>query len=187
MHPAEFNALGLTQVHAARLFGVGPRSVRRWQSGARRVPRGVDIVVSLLRAGVVTVDQIEKAIASVPARPNGDAGPKPVEPEPEQSAVTRAEVGAFDLSPAAAAVVTLGPNSCHWPIGDPRGNFCFCGASVVAGAYCERHRAEAYLPRGGGKIPPVERSANSMGQGDRNQKRRMFHGKLDGPEPVAVT
>ena len=38
-------ALGIAQHRVARLFGVGPRSVRRWQDGDRRVPCGVGIVL----------------------------------------------------------------------------------------------------------------------------------------------
>jgi hypothetical protein len=155
MHAAEFHEAfnGLTQIRAARWFGVGPRSVRRWRSGDRRTPVGVTIIFRLLAAGTVTVEQVEAAAFPVSARTNSGAEPEPsapVEPEPEQSALARAFAG---LSPAAAAVVALGPKSCRWPIGDPRArNFCFCGASVVAGFYCEEHDAMAHMPlptRGG--------------------------------------
>jgi hypothetical protein len=74
-------ALGITQHHVARLFGVGPRSVRRWQYGDRRVPCGVGIVLRLLAAGTVTVDQVEQAAAvAIPARTNGGAEPEPPAP-----------------------------------------------------------------------------------------------------------
>ena len=53
--------LGIAQQRVAALFGVGPRSVRRWQYGDRRVPCGVGIVLRLLAAGAVTVDQVERA------------------------------------------------------------------------------------------------------------------------------
>ena len=45
------DALGIAQRRIARLFGVGPRSVRRWQDGDRRIPRGVGIVLRLLATG----------------------------------------------------------------------------------------------------------------------------------------
>ena len=45
-------ALGIARV--AQLFGVGPRSVRRWRDGDRRVPRGVDILVHLLATGATS-------------------------------------------------------------------------------------------------------------------------------------
>jgi hypothetical protein len=63
-------ALGIAQHRVAQLFGVGPRSVRRWQNGDRRVPCGVGIVLRLLAAGTVTVAQAEQA-----ARTNGSAKP----------------------------------------------------------------------------------------------------------------
>jgi hypothetical protein len=72
------SALGLTQHRVAQLFGVGPRSVRRWQHGDRRVPCGVGIVLRLLAAGVVTVAQVEQAAVPIPARTNGTAQPKSI-------------------------------------------------------------------------------------------------------------
>jgi hypothetical protein len=81
---AALSGLGLAQHRVAQLFGVGPRSVRRWQSGDRRVPCGVRIVLRLLIAGTVTVDQVERAAApdratptsepiSIPDRPHVDS------------------------------------------------------------------------------------------------------------------
>jgi hypothetical protein len=144
---ATLDALSITQTRIARLFDVTTRHVRRWQHGDRNVPHTVGLVVNLLAAGVITVSQAEAA-APAPARTK----PKPpapvrVKPEPEQSAGARAEVAAFaDLSPAAAAVVALGPGGCHWPIGDPaRPGFQFCNAPVAAPPYCARHRKRAYL------------------------------------------
>lgn len=61
------SALGLAQHRVAQLFGVSPRSVRRWQYGDRRVPCGVGIVLRLLAAGTVTVAQVEQAVP-IPAR-----------------------------------------------------------------------------------------------------------------------
>ena len=40
---AAIAALGIAQHRVAQLFGVGSRSVRRWQDGDRRVPCGVGI------------------------------------------------------------------------------------------------------------------------------------------------
>jgi hypothetical protein len=152
---ATLGALNITQTRIARLFNVTTRHVRRWQHGERNVPHTVGLVVNLLAAGVITVSQAEAA-APAPARTNGRTKSKPpapvrVEPEPEQSAVARAEVAAFvGLSPAAAAVVALDAKSCHWPLGDPQGDFCFCADPVVKPPYCEHHRKRAYLaPRTG--------------------------------------
>jgi hypothetical protein len=66
---ATLDALGIAQHRVAQLFGVGPRSVRRWQDGDRRVPCGVGIVLRLLAAGAVTVAQVEQAAI----RTNGSA------------------------------------------------------------------------------------------------------------------
>ena len=97
---ATLDALGIAQHRVAQLFGVGPRSVRRWQDGDRRVPCGVGIVLRLLAAGAVTVDQVEQAAVAIPARTNGSAKPGPpapllVAPAPEQSAVAPAEAAAL--------------------------------------------------------------------------------------------
>jgi hypothetical protein len=96
MAPTEFHAalgtVGIAQQRVAQLFGVGPRSVRRWQYGERRVPQGVGIVFRLLAAGVLTVEQVEQATVPLFARTNGGAKPEPpvVEPALEQSIVLAA-------------------------------------------------------------------------------------------------
>jgi GcrA cell cycle regulator len=76
MIPGEFHSaldtLGLAQQRVAQLFGVGPRAVRRWRDGERRVPCGVGIVFRLLAAGAVTIDQVERAAV---ARANGGLEP----------------------------------------------------------------------------------------------------------------
>jgi len=43
-------------------------------------------------------------------------------------------------------LVDLKPDSCRWPLGDPKDpNFCFCGKTVAPGkVYCEEHCAVAY-------------------------------------------
>ena len=97
---ATLGALGIAQHRVAQLFGVGPRSVRRWQDGDRRVPCGVGIVLRLLAAGMVTIAQVEQAAVAIPARTNGGAKPEPpapllVAPAPEQSVVARAEAAAL--------------------------------------------------------------------------------------------
>ena len=140
---AAIAALGITQHRVARLFGVGPRSIRRWQDGDRRVPCGVSIVVRLLACGAVTVDQVE-AVVAIPARTNGSAKLEPpapllVAPAPEQSP-RRAEAAAL-ADPGLTTVekvVALAPGACRWPCGDPaRPDFRFCGGPVARGPYCE--------------------------------------------------
>jgi hypothetical protein len=145
---ATLDALNITQTRIARLFNVTTRHVRRWQHGERNVPHTVGLVANLLAAGVITVSQAEAA-APAPARTKPKP-PTPVRVEPEPAGA-RAEVAAFaGLSPAAAAVVALGPG-CHWPEGDPaRPGFRFCNNLVTTPPYCSRHRALAYLaPRTG--------------------------------------
>ena len=141
--------LGITQRRVAELFGVKPRSVRRWQNGERHIPCGVSIVVKLLVMGVVTVTQIEQA--TVPARTTGNGSAKPRLPTPlldelvpEQSALTRTE--AATSGTAAAQVFALTPDACRWPSGDPGSpDFHFCGSPVAKRPYCEHHRALAYM------------------------------------------
>ena len=48
--------LHLSQVGAARLFAVNPRTSRRWALGEQNVPRAVEIALGLL----LTLDQRER-------------------------------------------------------------------------------------------------------------------------------
>jgi hypothetical protein len=156
---AALGACGITQHHAARLFGVTLRSIRRWQDGSRRTPYGVAIVCRLLAIKMVTVAQVERAAVPVLApTKNASAKPEPraplrVEPAPEQSALACARTATLaDPGPTTAEkVCALTLTGCRWPFGDPRHpDFRFCGNSVVAPPYCERHRVMAYLaPRTG--------------------------------------
>jgi hypothetical protein len=152
---ATLGALGIAQRHVAQLFGVGLRSVRRWQCGDRRVPCGVDIVLRLLAAGAVTVAQVEQAAIPIPARTKGSAKPELSAPllvtlAPAQSALARAEAAAFADSGLTTAekVLALTPEACRWPCGDlGHPDFHFCGRPVAGRPYCERHRAMAYMTR----------------------------------------
>jgi transcriptional regulator with XRE-family HTH domain len=54
---ATLGVLGLTQRRVAEIFNVAPRSIRRWQSGDRRVPHGIALVMRLLAAEVITITQ----------------------------------------------------------------------------------------------------------------------------------
>jgi hypothetical protein len=147
-----FGVLGLSQRRIAQLFGVGPRSVRRWQHGDRRVPCGVDIVLRLLAAGAVTVAQVEEAAAPVPARINGSVRLEPFasllgDPAPEQSALapTKAVTLADPDLTTAEKVCAHTSKACRWPCGDPeQPDFHFCGNPVAEKSYCALHRAIAY-------------------------------------------
>jgi hypothetical protein len=133
---ATLGALGIAQRRVAQLFNVGPRTVRRWQYGDRRVPCGVGIVLRLLAAGTVTVAQVEQAAVPIPARTNGSAQPGPPapllgEPAPEQSALASAKVATLadpSLTTAEKACA-LTPEVCCWPCGDP-GHPDFTSAAV---------------------------------------------------------
>jgi hypothetical protein len=153
---AALDVLGIAQRRVAQLFGVGPRSVRRWQCGDRRVPCGVGIVLRLLAAGTVTVAQVEQAAAGpIPVRTNGSAKlgpPAPLldEPAPEQSALARAKAAtlADPGMSTAEKVCALASDVCRWPCGDPgHPDFHFCGSPVARRPYCEHHRAMAYWRR----------------------------------------
>jgi len=156
---ATLGALGIAQRRVAQLFSVGPRSVRRWQHGDRRVPCGVGILLRLLAAGAVTVAQVEQAAVPVPARTNSGAKPEPpapllVEPALDQSALARARAAAR-ADPGlttAEKVIALALGACRWPGGDPRhSDFYFCGDPVAEKSYCKHHHALAYMaPRTGG-------------------------------------
>ena len=61
MTPTEYReaieSLGLSQVGAARLFGVDPRTSRRWALGELPVPRPVELALKLmLKHGVAVAD-----------------------------------------------------------------------------------------------------------------------------------
>jgi hypothetical protein len=75
MAPTEFHeafsVLGLPQHRIAALFDVSSRAVRRWRHGDRRVPCGVTILLRLMAAGTVTLDEVERAAVPVSARTNG--------------------------------------------------------------------------------------------------------------------
>jgi len=153
------DVLNLTQLRAAQLFGVNVRHIRRWGRGDRRVPRGVGIVLRLLAAGAVSIDQVERAAVLIPARTNGNGGTKAtppaplrVAPEPEPAPAPKPEPCALartETPPVGTAVqiYKLTPTSCRWPLGDPgSSDFCFCCNPVTRRPYCERHRRVAYLP-----------------------------------------
>jgi hypothetical protein len=152
---AALEMLGITSRHAARLFAVNERSARRWRDGSRHVPHGIGIVCRLLIAKVVTVDQVEQAVAPVPARINGRAEPEPPAPlraasapEAQSLAPQRAKTATLADSSSATAekVLALVEGTCRWPHNDPRDcDFHFCEAPVIVMPYCPHHRALAYL------------------------------------------
>jgi len=62
MTPAELRAalkrVQTTHSGFARLMGVGARQVRRWASGASRVPHSVEIVLTVWAAGKITASDL---------------------------------------------------------------------------------------------------------------------------------
>jgi GcrA cell cycle regulator len=152
---ATLGALGLTQCRVAKVFGVGARSIRRWQRGDRRIVPAIRIVFRLLAAKVITIDQVEAAAVPIPARTNGNAKEEPpaplrAEPASDQSASASAKIATLvDPGPTTTVVeqvCALTAGACRWPLGDPRDrDFRFCGDPVVEPPYCEHHRALAYL------------------------------------------
>jgi GcrA cell cycle regulator len=139
---AMLDALGLTQHRIARLFNVSARHIRRWRSGARRVPHAVGIVCNLLAVGAVTIEQVE---AAVPARTNGGVTrPEPPAPrvEPEPELATRANPG----STITEEILALDRDTCRWPSGTPgRSDFHFCGRPIAKGSYCQQHHSMAHI------------------------------------------
>jgi len=142
---ATLDALGLAR--AARLFATSSRNLRRWRDGTRRIPHGIGIVIGLLTAKMITVDEIE-AVIPVNTRPEP---PAPVEPAPEeQSASARARTATrADPGPTTGVVkqvCALTAGTCRWPLGDIRDrDFHFCSRPTVRGSYCECHALQAYL------------------------------------------
>lgn len=53
--------LGLSQAGAASLVGADPRTGRRWALGERPVPVCVAILLKLLLAKKITIEDVEKA------------------------------------------------------------------------------------------------------------------------------
>jgi GcrA cell cycle regulator len=168
---ATLGALGITQHRVAQLFGVGPRSVRRWQNGDRRVPCGVSIVIRLLATRMVTVVQVEQAAVPIPARANGSAKLRAtptslrVEPAPARAkAAPRADPGLA----TAEKVCALTPEACRWPCGDPgHPDFHFCGNPVTRRPYCERHRGMAYVASLKSRSPSYGSSRSTLERGVR--------------------
>jgi hypothetical protein len=90
----------------------------------------------------VTIEQVEQAAVSAPARTNGHAKPEPPAPLEPTPAPARADPG----STTVAAVLALREASCRWPIGTPgRSDFRFCSAPATVGPYCARHHTAACL------------------------------------------
>jgi hypothetical protein len=58
---AAIDRLDLSQVGAARLVGADPRTGRRWALGERPVPECVAILLRLLLAKKITVNDVEDA------------------------------------------------------------------------------------------------------------------------------
>jgi hypothetical protein len=155
-------ALGLTQHRVAKVFGVGARSIRRWQHGDRRIVPAIRIVFRLLAAKLITIDQIEQAAAPVPARTNSSAKeepPAPLRAEPAPACARQAHVARRRPARAKTAalvekIVALASDACRWPYGDPQHpDFHFCGKPTIKGSYCECHRIQAYLtPRHGVRV-----------------------------------
>jgi len=57
---AAIDRLGLSQVGAAKLVGADPRTARRWALGERSVPESVAIILRLMLAGKISVDDIRR-------------------------------------------------------------------------------------------------------------------------------
>jgi transcriptional regulator with XRE-family HTH domain len=54
----------LTQLDAARLLGLDPRTIRRYALGETIIPVGIELTLRLLNAGFVTIEQINKVRGS---------------------------------------------------------------------------------------------------------------------------
>lgn len=75
----------LTQTQAAHLFGVDPRSWRRWESETRPVPEVAARLLTVLHVpGVLAIlDRLADGLAPLPPEPPPRPPPDPLAPEPE--------------------------------------------------------------------------------------------------------
>jgi DNA-binding transcriptional regulator YiaG len=55
--------LGLSQVKAAHVLGITPRSARRWAMGAVKIPAPASKLLHLMKDGKVTEKEVRKALA----------------------------------------------------------------------------------------------------------------------------
>lgn len=60
---AALGRLDLSQAGAANLVGADPRTGRRWALGERQVPECVAILLRLLLAGKITIEDVDGARA----------------------------------------------------------------------------------------------------------------------------
>ena len=156
---AALTTLGIKQRSAAQWFRTNERNIRRWKSGARRIPPGVLVTVRLMMAGKVGPADVEQVAVPSPIRTNGGAEKEPPAPlravpaPEEQPALARARTAARTDPGLTTAekLCALPVGACHWPYNDPRDrDFRFCGKPTAKGSYCERHALQAHLiPRPG--------------------------------------
>jgi hypothetical protein len=131
------SALDLSRIQLAQLLGYTSRTVRRWVSGTRAVPRETIILLRLVLAGKIAIADIAAAAA---ARPRRD-----IEPDAVPTA---------DQEPAAERGVGIGQlNSrvCRWPLWGNEtpaaDRMRFCGeAAIIGSPYCSAHAATAAPP-----------------------------------------
>jgi hypothetical protein len=64
---ATIDKLGLSQGRAAKLCGFHAGTAKRWAGGQRKVPEAVAIILRLMLAGILTVEQLE-SVASQPTK-----------------------------------------------------------------------------------------------------------------------
>jgi len=110
---AALTTLGLPQNRVAKLFGVSCRHIRRWQHGNRTVPRAVRLVINLLVAGAISIDQVEAAAQTNGVKP---ALPARLRDEPEPKPPTPCLV---EPAPAPAALTPVKINGAAGPVGAP--------------------------------------------------------------------
>ena len=58
--------VGLTQVGAAKLFGVNPRTSQRWALGEQDIPRAVAIALRLMGRHQVSPEEAAALVAEAP-------------------------------------------------------------------------------------------------------------------------
>jgi hypothetical protein len=164
------DTLEIKQRSAAQWFRTSERSIRRWKSGARKTPPAVGIVLRLLAAKAITIDQIEQAAVSAPAQTNGHAKPEPpapLEPLPAPKQSTSARAKTATPADPGPTIAELDRDACRWPVSTPgRSDFYFCGRLIAKGSYCQPHYNVAHtaqpLPKARSGFRPGVASAGSL-------------------------
>lgn len=134
---------GLTTVEIGRMIGISKNAVvgKAHRLGLESRPSPIKREEAPLAKKVVIVVASKKKTGSAVKTKADNEKPDFGECQEIKDAPLSKEFAAKGVK-----LVDLKPDSCRWPLGDPKDpNFCFCGKTVVPGkVYCKEHCAVAY-------------------------------------------